>query len=203
MSKAAVFGAGSWGTAFALVLADAGHDVTLWGRREDLCAAINEKHENPEYLPGVELPQTIRATHEPAVAAEGAELVVLAVPTVCVLLGQGGGGAALALLPADRVLCAEHGWLSPLPPEGASTILHRTVDRAPEIAQQQGVRSRDLLRDGIVDRVVPESPDAADEPGEFTRRLGGVLEHELVRLLRAEPAARLSARLDRYRRLGG
>ncbi len=81
MSKAAVFGAGSWGTAFALVLADAGHEVTLWGRREDLCATINEKHENPEYLPGVELPSSIRATHEPAEAAEGAELVVLAVPS--------------------------------------------------------------------------------------------------------------------------
>ena len=81
MSKAAVFGAGSWGTAFALVLADAGHEVTLWGRREDLCAAINEKHENPEYLPGVELPSSIRATHVPAEAAEGAELVVLAVPS--------------------------------------------------------------------------------------------------------------------------
>ena len=81
MSKVAVFGAGSWGTAFALVLADAGHEVTLWGRRADLCAAINDKHENPDYLPGVELPSSIRATHEPADAAEGAELVVLAVPS--------------------------------------------------------------------------------------------------------------------------
>jgi len=81
MSKAAVFGAGSWGTAFALVLADAGHDVTIWGRREDLCAAINDKHENPDYLPGIELPPSIRATHEPAEAADGAELVVLAVPS--------------------------------------------------------------------------------------------------------------------------
>ena len=54
MSKVAVFGAGSWGTAFSLVLADAGHDVTMWGRREDVCAAINEKHENPDYLPGID-----------------------------------------------------------------------------------------------------------------------------------------------------
>ena len=81
MSKAAVFGAGSWGTAFALVLADAGHEVTIWGRRESLCAAINEEHENPDYLPGIELPSTIRATHEPAEAADGADLVVLAVPS--------------------------------------------------------------------------------------------------------------------------
>jgi glycerol-3-phosphate dehydrogenase (NAD(P)+) len=81
MSKVAVFGAGSWGTAFAMVLADAGHDVTIWGRRESLCAAINEQHENPDYLPGINLPPTIRATHEPAEAAEAAELVVLAVPS--------------------------------------------------------------------------------------------------------------------------
>ena len=43
MSKVAVCGAGSWGTAFSVVLADAGHDVSLWARREDLCATINEK----------------------------------------------------------------------------------------------------------------------------------------------------------------
>ncbi len=81
MSKAAVFGAGSWGTAFSLVLADAGHDVTIWGRREDLCAAINDKHENPDYLPDIALPETIRATHDPSEAAADAELVVLAVPS--------------------------------------------------------------------------------------------------------------------------
>jgi acetyl-CoA carboxylase alpha subunit len=119
-----------------------------------------------------------------------------------VLMGQGGGGAALALLPADRVLSAEHGWLSPLPPEGASTILYRTTERAPEIAARQGVRSLDLLRAGIVDRIVPEHPDAADEPTAFVSRLGGVLEHELTRLLQQEPEQRRRARLDRYRRLG-
>ena len=81
MSRAAVFGAGSWGTAFALVLADAGHDVTVWGRREDLCSAINTTHENPDYLPGITLPTAVRATSDPAKAADGAELVVMAVPS--------------------------------------------------------------------------------------------------------------------------
>jgi glycerol-3-phosphate dehydrogenase (NAD(P)+) len=81
MSKAAVFGAGSWGTAFSLVLADAGHDVTIWGRREDLCAAINDKHMNPDYLPDIALPESIRATHDPSEAAAAADLVVLAVPS--------------------------------------------------------------------------------------------------------------------------
>ena len=56
MSKVAVFGAGSWGTAFSIVLADAGNDVTIWARRQDVCAAINDSRENPDYLPGIELP---------------------------------------------------------------------------------------------------------------------------------------------------
>lgn len=81
MTKIAVFGAGSWGTAFSLVLADAGNEVVIWGRREDLCTRINETHENPDYLPGITLPSSIRATHDPAEAAAGAEVIVLAVPS--------------------------------------------------------------------------------------------------------------------------
>ena len=131
-----------------------------------------------------------------------AELVMLEAPTLSVLLGQGSGGAALALVPADRVVAAQHAWLSPLPPEGASAIVHRDTDHAPQMAAQQGVRSRDLLDAGIVDRVVPEHPDAAEEPEEFCRRLGQTLQHELVRLLQAPAGERRLARLDRYRRLG-
>jgi acetyl-CoA carboxylase carboxyl transferase beta subunit len=130
------------------------------------------------------------------------ELVMLDAPTLCVLLGQGTGGGALALMPADRVICAQHSWLSPLPPEGASAILYRNIDHAPELAALQGVRSVDLLRDGIVDRIVAEHPDAADEPAQFVARLSEVLAHELGVLLRADPADRLAARLTRYRQLG-
>ncbi len=152
---------------------------------------------------GAELSQ---AAEESGLAGEIArcvpELVMLPAPTVCVLLGQGAGGAALALLPADRVVAAQHAWLSPLPPEGASAILYRTTGRAAEVADWQGVRSLDLLRDDVVDRIVAERPDAADEPGAFLTRLGGVLEHELVALMRAGTPQRHEARLARYRRLG-
>jgi acyl-CoA carboxylase subunit beta len=130
------------------------------------------------------------------------ELVMLDAPTVCVLLGQGTGGGALALMPADRVICAQHSWLSPMPPEGVSAILYRDTDHAPELAASQGVRSADLLREGLVDRIVPEHPDAADEPAEFCDRMTQVLAHELGMLLRADPTDRLAARLARYRRLG-
>ncbi|MCW2781997.1 MAG: glycerol-3-phosphate dehydrogenase, partial [Marmoricola sp.] len=81
MTKVAVFGAGSWGTAFSLVLADAGNDVTIWGRREEVCEAINSKHENVDYFPGIALPDTLRATHDPAEAAADADFVILSVPS--------------------------------------------------------------------------------------------------------------------------
>lgn len=81
MSRVAVFGAGSWGTAFSLVLADAGNDVTIWGRRPEVCAAINERHENTDYFPGIRLPESVRASPDPAEAAGEAEFVVLSVPS--------------------------------------------------------------------------------------------------------------------------
>jgi acetyl-CoA carboxylase carboxyl transferase subunit beta len=147
-----------------------------------------------------------KAAEEGGLAAEIArclaELVMLDAPTVCLLLGEGAGGAALALLPADRVLCAQHAWLSPLPPEGASAILYRSVDFAPEIAQAQHIRATDLRRDGIVDRVIPEVPDAAYEPRQFCERVGRALEYEIAGLLEVSPADRFAARQARYRNLG-
>ncbi|MDX3352987.1 carboxyl transferase domain-containing protein [Streptomyces sp. ME01-24h] len=136
------------------------------------------------------------------IARSLADLMAVPAPTLCLLLGQGAGGGALALLPADRVVAARHAWLSPLPPEGASAILYRTTERAYEVAGHQGVRSADLAAHGIVDRVVEETPDAADEPGAFLTRLGAVLGAELA-LLRTRPrAVRLAARRTRYRNLG-
>jgi glycerol-3-phosphate dehydrogenase (NAD(P)+) len=81
MTRVAVFGTGSWGTAFSMVLADAGADVVMWGRRAELAETITDRHENPDYLPGLPLPESIRATVDPAEASAGAEVVVLAVPS--------------------------------------------------------------------------------------------------------------------------
>jgi acetyl-CoA carboxylase carboxyl transferase subunit beta len=131
-----------------------------------------------------------------------AELVTLDTPTVSVLLGQGSGGPALAMVPADRVLAAQHGWLAPLPPEGASAIVYRDLDHAAELAAAQGVRSADLLRRGIVDAVIGEHPDAADEPRDFTRRLSDSIAVELAALRPVPAETRLARRLDRYRRIG-
>jgi glycerol-3-phosphate dehydrogenase (NAD(P)+) len=80
MVRAAVLGAGCWGTTFAKVLLDAGGEVTLWGRRPDLVRSIAERHENADYLPGVPLPPALRATADAGEALAGAEIVVLALP---------------------------------------------------------------------------------------------------------------------------
>ncbi|MET7935683.1 NAD(P)H-dependent glycerol-3-phosphate dehydrogenase [Streptomyces sp. NPDC005322] len=101
MTRCAVFGTGSWGTAFAMVLADAGCEVTLWGRRAELAEAINTGRTNPDYLPGAELPPGVRATTDPALAARGAEFTVLAVPSQTL---RGNLAAWAPLLPADTVL---------------------------------------------------------------------------------------------------
>jgi acyl-CoA carboxylase subunit beta len=131
-----------------------------------------------------------------------AELVTLDIPTVSVLLGQGSGGPALAMVPADRVLAALHGWLAPLPPEGASAIVFRDTGHAAELAAAQGIRSADLLASGIVDAVVPEHPDAAEEPVEFSARLSLAIATELHALREIPDVERLAARLERYRRIG-
>ncbi|GAA1706898.1 carboxyl transferase domain-containing protein [Kribbella yunnanensis] len=103
----------------------------------------------------------------PEIARCLADMVQLSVPTVAVLMGEGCGGGALALLPARRVVAARNAWLSPLPPEGASAILYGTADRAAEMARRQRVRADDLAEIGIVHAVVDESSPAHLDPERF------------------------------------
>lgn len=81
MVDAAVMGAGAWGTALAKVLADAGNPVTLWTRRDELAQEINQTHRNTAYLGDIALPESIRATSDPAEALTGACTVLLSVPS--------------------------------------------------------------------------------------------------------------------------
>jgi glycerol-3-phosphate dehydrogenase (NAD(P)+) len=81
VSKVAVMGSGSWGTAFAMTLSDAGNDVTMWARRAELADKINFEHRNVDYFPTIDLPPSLVAVTEPSEAMDGAEFVVLAVPS--------------------------------------------------------------------------------------------------------------------------
>ena len=79
--RVAVIGAGSWGTALAALIARHGHPTVLWGRDGDIAAAIDARHENPRYLPGIALPDALRATTDLAAALAGADLVLVVTPS--------------------------------------------------------------------------------------------------------------------------
>lgn len=79
--RLAVIGAGAWGTALASVLARNGHQVCLWARRAALARAIDETGQNPDYLPGLQLPASLRATDDLATALSGAEAALLVTPS--------------------------------------------------------------------------------------------------------------------------
>jgi glycerol-3-phosphate dehydrogenase (NAD(P)+) len=81
VSKLAVIGAGSWGTTFAKVLADGGHEVWLWARRSELAEEINFSHRNGDYLPGINLPGGLIADSDIARVLSGAEQVYISVPS--------------------------------------------------------------------------------------------------------------------------
>lgn len=152
--------------------------------------------------PGAELSQQ---AEEGGIAGEIAtciaEMVALEVPTVSVLLGPGTGGAALALFPADRILGASHGWLSPLPPEGASAILHHTTRCAPQMAAQQGIGAAELLAAGAIDRIIAENPDASEEPEQFCARVVQAVRDELATLAPLDSATRVPRRIQRFDKL--
>ncbi|MCR6488497.1 NAD(P)-dependent glycerol-3-phosphate dehydrogenase [Amycolatopsis sp. OK19-0408] len=101
VQRVTVLGAGSWGTAFAKVLGDAGREVTLWARREQVAEDVRERHVNSSYLPGVGLPENITATTDPAKALDGAQAVVLAVPSQSLRANL---TAWRGLLPEDAIL---------------------------------------------------------------------------------------------------
>ena len=81
MKRIAIIGAGSWGTALAVVAARAGHDVCLWSRNADVVHSINDRHFNSRYLTSTEIPESVIATGDVRPALTGAELVLLAAPS--------------------------------------------------------------------------------------------------------------------------
>src|SRR5436305_1240232 len=81
MEKVAVLGAGAWGTALAKVLADKGDPVSMYCRRPDLVAQINDEHVNGRYLPSAKLPATLRATTDLEESLSGASMVVFVAPS--------------------------------------------------------------------------------------------------------------------------
>src|SRR5262245_58083128 len=102
--RIAVLGAGSWGTALAILLADGGHEVTLWGRG---AAELRANRENRRYLPGRRLPDAIDVSGEIEAAARGRDLVVMALPSASVRAVA--RAAAPVVARGSAVVCASKG----------------------------------------------------------------------------------------------
>ena len=138
--------------------------------------------------------------------AISADLMALArapVPVISVIIGEGGSGGALAMCVADYVGMLENSYLSVIAPEACASIIFRDPGRAAEAAEALKLTARDLKQHGIVDEVLPEPLGGAHkEPKTAIRSVGDALDRVISGLSEAEPEALISARHERYRRIG-
>ncbi|RZA30828.1 MAG: NAD(P)-dependent glycerol-3-phosphate dehydrogenase [Lysobacteraceae bacterium] len=119
--KIAVLGAGSWGTALAALMARHGHEVVLWGRDAKVAAAMDAQHENPRYLPGIALPEGLRATIDLSTALDDADLVLVVVPSHAFT-------ETLRLLAPSRPAQAGVAWATKGFEPGSGRFLHEVAE---------------------------------------------------------------------------
>ncbi|MBC2670637.1 acetyl-CoA carboxylase carboxyltransferase subunit alpha [Novosphingobium piscinae] len=152
-------------------------------------------------FPGVEAEERGQAE---AIARSTEACLALEVPMVAAIVGEGGSGGAVALASAERVLMLEHAVYSVISPEGASSILWRTADRAPDAAEAMKVTAQDLLRLKVIDRIVAEPVGGAHrDPAGTAQALGQAIGEELDALARRKPADLLRLREERFLAIGG
>jgi acetyl-CoA carboxylase carboxyl transferase subunit alpha len=138
-----------------------------------------------------------------ALAENIAAMAELRVPIVSTVIGQGGSGGALAIGVADRILMLEHAVYSVAAPEAAANILYKDPKLAHEAAAVLKLTAGDLLRLGIVDRVVAEPPGGAhSDPTAAAELLGAALREELAALTERPVDELVERRYEKYRRIG-
>lgn len=115
-----------------------------------------------------------------AIARATEKSLMLEVPMVAVVTGEGGSGGALGIACGSRVLILEHAIYSVIPPEGANSILWRGARTAAEAANAMKISAQDLLAMDIVDRIIPEPPGGAhSDPAAAVQAVGDAVEEEL------------------------
>jgi len=139
-----------------------------------------------------------------AIAESLLAMADLAVPTVAVVIGEGGSGGALAIGVADRLLMLENAIYAVASPEGCAAILWKDAARAPEAAETMRITAAELAHFGIIDEVVPEGVPAHEQPREVIRATGEAMLRHLRELLvefpREDPEAVPRLRESRYRK---
>jgi len=138
-----------------------------------------------------------------AIAESILEMCRLKVPTICIVIGEGGSGGALGIGVGDRVLMLEHAYYSVISPEGCASILWHDGSRREDAADALRLTSADLQKLGVVDEIIPEPLGAAHrDPEAMIGRLKEVLLRTLDELQAMDPEERLAARYERLRSLG-
>jgi len=151
-------------------------------------------------FPGVEAEERGQAE---AIARSIEACLALESPMVSVIVGEGGSGGAVALASAERVLMLEHAVYSVISPEGASSILWRTPDKAPDAAEAMKVTAQDLLRLKVIDRIVPEPVGGAHRDHHaMAGNLASAVGAELDGLAKVPAGKRIEQREERFLRIG-
>jgi len=151
-------------------------------------------------FPGVQAEERGQAE---AIARSTEQCLALTVPVVAAIVGEGGSGGAVALAAANRVLMFEHAVYSVISPEGASSILWRTADKAADAAEAMKITAGDLKGLGVVDRIVPEPLGGAHRaPEDAIAALGAAIADELAALEGQGPGALVAARREKFLQIG-
>jgi acetyl-CoA carboxylase carboxyl transferase subunit alpha len=138
-----------------------------------------------------------------AIAVNLREMMLLEVPTIAVIIGEGGSGGALGIGVADRVLILENAYYSVISPEGCAAILWKDRAAAPKAAEALKITARNLFELNLVDEVIPEPLGGAhNDPAAIAATLKKHLLGQLAQLEQISPAERLKQRYDRFRSHG-
>lgn len=138
-----------------------------------------------------------------AIARSTEKGLLLGVPNVAVITGEGGSGGAIAIATANRVLILEHAIYSVIAPEGANSILWRGARTAGEAAKAMKITAQDLLKTKVVDRIIPEPAGGAHaDPEAAMATVGDAIEQELAALEGMSAEALKAQRSDRFYAIG-
>jgi len=156
--------------------------------------------DTPAAYPGVESEE--RGVAE-AIAVNLRDMMLLDTPIVVIVSGEGGSGGALGIAVGDAVLMQEHAIYSVIPPEGCAAILWRDASKKVEAADALKLTAPDLLKAGIIDRIIPEPVGGAHADPDATFGLVDNVLDEVLRGVRAlDPEVRLARRYDKFRNMG-
>ena len=156
--------------------------------------------DTPGAFPGIEAEERGQAE---AIARNLFEMAKLTVPVICVIIGEGASGGAIGIGVGDRILMAENSWYSVISPESCSSILWRSWNYKEQAAEALQLTAADLLKQGIIDRIVHEPLGGAHtDPDKMAATLKAILIEELKALLPKDPADLVHDRIEKFSVMG-